>query len=100
VDDCVAGIYRLMQSDFREPLNLGSEELVTVNELARLIIGLSGKRGITLKHVEGPQGVRGRNSDNRRVREILQWEPAVGLRQGLEPTHQWIAQQVASRAAA
>ncbi|ONI74119.1 NAD-dependent dehydratase [Kribbella sp. ALI-6-A] len=100
VDDCVEGIYRLMRSECRDPLNLGSEELVTVNELARLIIDLSGKCGITLKHIDGPQGVRGRNSDNRRVREILQWEPVVGLRQGLEPTYHWIAQQVASLDAA
>jgi GDP-D-mannose 3',5'-epimerase len=97
VDDCVEGIYRLMQSEFREPLNLGSEELVTVNELARMIIEVSGKDGITLRHVGGPQGVRGRNSDNRRLREVLGWEPSVTLRRGLEPTYRWIEEQVLSR---
>jgi GDP-D-mannose 3', 5'-epimerase len=97
VDDCVEGIYRLMESDYREPLNLGSEEMVTVNELARMIVDVSGKDGITLRHVEGPQGVRGRNSDNRRLREVLGWEPSVTLRQGLEPTYRWIEKQVGSR---
>jgi GDP-D-mannose 3', 5'-epimerase len=97
VDDCVEGIYRLMQSEYREPLNLGSEEMVTVNELAGMIIRLSGKTGITLRHVDGPQGVRGRNSDNHRLREILGWEPSVTLEQGLEPTYRWIERQVASR---
>jgi nucleoside-diphosphate-sugar epimerase len=96
VDDCVEGIYRLMVSDYREPLNLGSEEMVTVNELARMIIEVSGKDGITLRHVEGPQGVRGRSSDNRRLREVLGWEPSVPLCQGLEPTYRWIEKQVTS----
>ena len=71
-----------MVSDYREPLNLGSEEMVTVNELARIIVEVSGKDGITLRHVDGPQGVRGRSSDNRRLREVLGWEPPVTLRQG------------------
>jgi GDP-D-mannose 3', 5'-epimerase len=96
VDDCVEGIYRLMQSDYREPLNLGSDEMVTVDELARIVIELSGKDGITLRHVDGPQGVRGRNSDNRRLRAVLGWEPSVTLRQGLEPTYRWIEKQVAA----
>ena len=90
VDDCVEGIYRLMVSDYREPLNLGSEEMVTVNELARIIVEVSGKDGITLRHVDGPQGVRGRSSDNRRLREVLGWEPSVTLHEGLEPTYRWI----------
>ena len=97
VDDCIEGIYRLMQSDYREPLNLGSEEMVTVNVLAEVIVGLSGKDGIALRHVDGPQGVRGRNSDNRRLREVLGWEPSITLSQGLEPTYRWIEKQVASR---
>jgi nucleoside-diphosphate-sugar epimerase len=97
VDDCVEGIYRLMVSDSREPLNLGSEAMVTVNELARIIVEVSGKDGITLRHVDGPQGVRGRSSDNRRLREVLRWEPSVTLRQGLEPTYRWIEKQVTSR---
>lgn len=96
VDDCVEGIYRIMQSDCREPLNLGSEEMVTINELAQMIIDVSGKRGITVRHVDGPQGVRGRNSDNRLLRERLGWEPSITLREGLEPTYRWIEKQVAS----
>jgi GDP-D-mannose 3',5'-epimerase len=94
VDDCVEGIYRLMHSDYPEPLNLGTEEMVTINELARLIIELSGKQGTTLRHVEGPQGVRGRNSDNTRLRKVLGWEPRVTLAEGLDPTYRWIEKQV------
>ena len=94
VDDCVEGIYRLMQSDHPEPLNLGTEQMVTINELARLIIELSGKRGVSLRHVDGPQGVRGRNSDNSRLREVLGWEPSVDLETGLLPTYRWIDKQV------
>jgi GDP-D-mannose 3', 5'-epimerase len=68
--------------------------MVSINELARIIIGISGKTGITLRHVEGPQGVRGRNSDNTRLREVLGWEPAVDLEEGLRPTYEWIAGRV------
>jgi nucleoside-diphosphate-sugar epimerase len=94
VDDCVEGIYRLMQSDYREPLNLGTEEMVTINQLARLVMEVAGKQGVTLRHVDGPQGVRGRNSDNSRLRRVLGWEPRVTLVEGLGPTYQWIDKQV------
>jgi GDP-D-mannose 3',5'-epimerase len=94
VDDCVEGIYRLMQSDHTEPLNLGTEESVTIDQLARLIIEVSGKPDLTLRHVVGPQGVRGRNSDNSRLRKVLGWEPGVGLRDGLRETYRWIEKQV------
>jgi nucleoside-diphosphate-sugar epimerase len=94
VDDCVEGIYRLMRSDYGEPLNLGTEEVVTINDLAQIVIDVSGKRGLTLRHVPGPQGVRGRNSDNSRLREVLGWEPSLKLRDGLEPTYSWISEQV------
>jgi GDP-D-mannose 3',5'-epimerase len=97
VDDCVEGIHRIMRSDHRSPLNLGTDRMVTINELARLIIGISGKPGIELVHVEGPQGVRGRNSDNTRLREVTGWEPRISLEEGLVPTYEWIAQQVAGR---
>ena len=90
VDDCVEGIYRLMRSDHREPLNLGTDRMVTINELARIIIEISGKRDIGLRHVPGPQGVRGRNSDNTRLREVLGWEPGISLEDGLAPTYRWI----------
>ncbi len=94
VDDCVEGIYRIMQSDYPEPLNLGTEEMVSINELARIIIELSGKENVTLRHVDGPQGVRGRNSDNSRLREVLGWEPRTTLHEGLRETYRWIEKQL------
>jgi GDP-D-mannose 3', 5'-epimerase len=94
VDDCVEGIYRIMQSDYPEPLNLGTEEMVSINELARIIIELSGKEDITIRNVDGPQGVRGRNSDNSRLREVLGWEPRTTLHEGLRETYRWIEKQV------
>lgn len=96
IDDCVEGIHRLMRSDYAEPLNLGTDELVSINELARIVIDIAGKRLVDIAHVPGPQGVRGRNSDNTRLREELGWEPSTTLRQGLVPTYRWIAQQVRS----
>jgi GDP-D-mannose 3', 5'-epimerase len=94
IDDCVDGIFRLMQSDFGDPLNLGTDELVTINELARMVIEVSGKQDIRLRHVPGPEGVRGRNSDNSLLREVLDWEPKIPLEQGLQPTYRWIENQV------
>jgi GDP-D-mannose 3',5'-epimerase len=97
IDDCVEGIYRIMRSDYREPLNLGTDRMVTINELAEIVIDVSGKRGIRIAHVDGPQGVRGRNSDNTRLRDVLGWEPATSLEDGLLPTYRWIEEQVAGR---
>jgi nucleoside-diphosphate-sugar epimerase len=94
VDDCVEGIYRLMMSDHTRPLNLGRDRMVTINELARMIMDISGKRDLQIKHVDGPQGVRGRNSDNTRLREVLGWEPSISLEEGLIPTYRWIEKQV------
>lgn len=94
IDDCVEGILRLMQSDYPDPLNLGRDEMVSIDELAQLVISVSGKRDIRLEHVAGPQGVRGRNSDNSLLRETLGWEPATTLVEGLEPTYRWIEKQV------
>jgi nucleoside-diphosphate-sugar epimerase len=94
VNDCVEGLHRLMRSDYEEPLNLGTEEVLTINELAQTVIETSGKQGITVRHVDGPQGVRGRNSDNRRLRAVLGWEPATPIREGLAHTYRWIAGQV------
>lgn len=90
VDDCVEGIHRLMLSDFSEPINLGSDRMVSINELAGTIIDISGKSGLTLKHVEGPQGVRGRNSDNTLLKSVLDWEPSISLEEGLAKTYSWI----------
>jgi GDP-D-mannose 3', 5'-epimerase len=94
VDDCIDGIYRIMRSDYREPVNLGTDRMVSIDELARIVIAVSGKHDLELVHVEGPQGVRGRNSDNSRLRELLDWEPEISLEDGLEPTYRWIEEQV------
>jgi GDP-D-mannose 3', 5'-epimerase len=100
VDDCVEGIHRIMRSDYEKPLNLGTDELVTVDELAQIVIDASGKT-ITLHHDRTkPQGVRGRNSDNTRLRTVLKWEPQMMLRQGIVPTYRWISAQVAGESAA
>jgi GDP-D-mannose 3', 5'-epimerase len=98
VDDCVEGIYRLMQSDHREPLNLGTDRMVSINELARIIMDIAGKPNVRINHVPGPEGVRGRNSDNTRLREVLEWEPQISLEDGLAPTYRWIAEQVGAPA--
>lgn len=97
VDDCVEGIYRLMQSDYGQPLNLGTDRMVTINELAAIIVAISGKKGIRVRHVDGPQGVRGRNSDNDRLRQVLGWEPRIDLEEGLQATYHWINEQVQAR---
>ena len=100
IDDCVEGIRRIMRSDYHDPLNLGTDELVTVDELAKLAIEISGK-SLALRHdTSRPQGVRGRNSDNGLLRRVLGWEPRTPLRIGMEPTYRWIAEQVAAGFAA
>jgi nucleoside-diphosphate-sugar epimerase len=96
VDDCVEGIYRIMQSDYDKPLNLGTDEIVSINELARIVTEVAGKKDISLKHTPGPQGVRGRNSDNSLLRKVLGWEPATSLRDGLVPTYRWIEKRLTS----
>lgn len=83
-----------MDSDYGDPLNLGTDHLVSINELAQAAIDVSGKRHVTLNHVDGPQGVRGRNSDNSRLRDVIGWEPGVTLNDGLAETYRWIAKQV------
>jgi len=93
IDDCVNGIYRLMRSDHGEPLNLGQDRLVTINELADMVAAAAEIK-ITRKHIPGPQGVRGRNSDNTRLREVLGWEPKISLEEGLKHTYLWIDGQV------
>lgn len=93
IDDCVEGIYRLMRSDHHEPINLGQDRMVTINELADMVAAAADVR-IEKKHVEGPQGVRGRNSDNTKLREVLNWEPGISLEDGLARTYTWIEDQV------
>lgn len=96
LDDCVLGIYKLMQSTFDRPLNLGQDRMVSINELAQMIASIAGIE-VRLKHVPGPQGVRGRNSDNSLLREVLGWEPAIRLEDGLAKTYTWIEAQVAAK---
>ncbi len=93
VDDCVEGIYRLMDSGHRQPLNLGQDRLISINELADLVAAAAGVRVIK-RHIPGPQGVRGRNSDNTRLRDVLEWEPAISLEEGLARTYAWIEDRV------
>lgn len=93
VDECVEGVLRLMRSDFTGPVNIGSEEMVTINHLADLACEIGGKK-LTKNHIPGPLGVRGRNSDNRLIREKLGWEPTQKLRDGLEKTYHWIQEQI------
>jgi GDP-D-mannose 3', 5'-epimerase len=93
VDECVEGVRRLMESDFTGPVNIGSEEMVTINQLAQLVMHVAGKR-LSIRHIKGPLGVRGRNSDNRLILEKLGWQPSRPLREGLEKTYAWIAAQV------
>jgi GDP-D-mannose 3', 5'-epimerase len=93
IDDCVKGIYKLMQSGYAEPLNLGQDRLISINDLVDMIAAIAGIK-ISKKHVPGPQGVRGRNSDNTRLREILGWEPEVSLELGLSRTYDWILREV------
>ena len=93
VDECVEGILRLTRSDFEGPVNIGSEEIITINDLAKMAIYISGKN-ITIKNIEGPTGVRGRNSDNKLIQEKLGWAPDYPLIIGLERTYNWINKQV------
>ena len=93
IDDCVVGIYKLMRSDFHDPLNLGQDRMISVNELADLISDIAGVK-VTKKYVSGPQGVRGRNSDNTLLRQVLSWEPQISLEEGLRRTYCWVEQQV------
>jgi GDP-D-mannose 3',5'-epimerase len=93
IDDCTEGLYRLMMSDHAEPLNLGQDRMVSINELAHIIAKIAGVE-ISIRHIDGPQGVRGRNSDNTKLREVLRWEPRVSLEDGLAETYAWIETQV------
>ena len=98
VDECVEGTTRLLRSGFTGPVNVGSEEMVTINQLVQIVSDIAGKR-LTIRHKDGPLGVRGRNSDNRLISQRLGWAPSQTLRAGLEKTYAWIEQQVLRRAA-
>jgi GDP-D-mannose 3', 5'-epimerase len=98
VDECIEGIRRLTDSDFTGPVNVGSDEMISVNQLAETIMRIAGKR-LRLRHIPGPTGVRGRNSDNRLIAEKLLWAPSLPLYEGLERTYRWIEAQVHACAA-
>lgn len=93
VDECLEGISKLMESDFSGPVNIGSEEMISINELAKTIAEVSGKK-ISIKNISGPIGVRGRNSDNKLIQQKLNWQPNFPLKKGLEITYRWIEEQV------
>lgn len=94
VDECLEGVRRLMESDFSGPVNIGSEEMISINDFAKLIAEISGKN-ITINNIKGPEGVRGRNSDNALIQEKLGWAPSHTLREGITKTYHWIAKQAA-----
>ncbi len=94
IDDCIDGIQRLMRSDYRQPLNLGRDEMISINELADLVAGIAGKRIRKIHNLNQPVGVRGRNSDNARCRVALGWEPKITLEEGLRRTYDWIAHEL------
>jgi len=93
IDECVEGVRRLMESDFAGPVNIGSDEMVTINQLSEMAMDIAGKR-LRIRHIDGPLGVRGRNSENRLIRQKLGWAPSAALRSGLEVTYKWVADQV------
>lgn len=94
IDECLEATLRLMRSDCHEPLNIGSDEKISINGLAQAIAHIAGKK-LSLHHIAGPTGVRGRTSDNRLIRETLGWAPSARLHDGLKSTYRWIAEQVA-----
>lgn len=100
IEDCVEGIYRLMRSDHYDPINLGQDRMISINELVDIVSRIAGKRIGKRYDITKPQGVRGRNSDNTRLREVLHWEPQISLEDGLERTYQWIAAELERKPAA
>jgi nucleoside-diphosphate-sugar epimerase len=97
IDECLEGVRRLMDSDFIGPVNIGSEEMITINDLAELVMDIAGKK-LKIKHIEGPLGVRGRNSDNKLIYRKLGWKPSMPLKDGLRVTCAWIDRQVSESA--
>jgi nucleoside-diphosphate-sugar epimerase len=95
VDECVEGVRKLMESNESGPFNIGSEEMVTINQLAKIVMDIAGKT-LPIRNIPGPLGVRGRNSDNRLIADRLRWSPKRPLREGLEKTYAWIKAQVLS----
>ncbi|MEC7962435.1 MAG: NAD-dependent dehydratase, partial [Pseudomonadota bacterium] len=96
IDECLEGSIRLLRSDFEGPVNIGSEEMISINDLAKMVIALSGK-DVSINNIPGPEGVRGRNSDNRLIQEKLGWAPEQPLKTGIENTFRWISSEIARR---
>lgn len=94
IDDCVEGIYRLMQSDFTDPINLGQDRMISINQLVDMVSEIAGKRILKTYNLSAPQGVRGRNSDNTLLRRVLNWEPGISLEEGLGRTYAWIENEL------
>jgi len=92
IDECIEAVRRLMESDFTGPVNIGSEEMISINDFAKMVIDISGKN-ISIKNIKGPTGVRGRRSDNKLINEKLGWQPSMSLRKGMEKTYAWINEQ-------
>lgn len=97
IDECVEGVMRLLDSDFKEPINIGSDEMISVEDLAEIVIGISGKKLRIHHDLSKPQGVRGRNSDNTLIKEVLGWSPTQPLKVGMEKLYNWINTQVNGR---
>jgi nucleoside-diphosphate-sugar epimerase len=93
IDDCIDAVLKLMETSYYEPLNIGSEEMVSINKLVEILLIYSGKK-VSIEHIDGPVGVKGRNSNNDLVRKILHWEPKNSLEEGMQKTYDWIAKQV------
>jgi GDP-D-mannose 3', 5'-epimerase len=93
IDECLEGVRRLMLSDWTGPVNIGSEEMVSINQLAKIVMDIAGKT-LSINHIPGPLGVRGRNSDNKLIAEKLNWTPSYSLKKGLEKTYSWVVEQV------
>jgi len=94
IDECIEGIIKFTESDFSGPVNIGSDEMISINNLAGMVIAISGKQ-VNIKNVPGPLGVRGRNSDNNLIKTKLNWAPSATLKSGIQKTYEWISEQVA-----
>lgn len=94
IDECLEGVRRLMESNFSGPVNIGSEEMISINDFTKMVIDISGKN-VRIKNILGPTGVRGRNSDNKLIKRKLGWAPSQPLRTGIEQTYRWIREQIA-----
>ena len=96
IDDCITGIMKLVNSDFHEPINLGRDDLISINHLYDLAEGFAGVKLIRNYDLTAPQGVRGRNSDNALIKKVLEWEPSITMEDGLKKTYDWIEGQMTS----